>query len=491
MQTAMRLCIKDLQHRWPYILALELLIVFRAVLDILLPIQPMQIFQCLNISGVLMWPLIILLTALVVQSDPLVGDRQFWLTRPITWRSLLAGKIMFLFCTINLPVLILQSAALIANNLSPFDHLSTLCRKQLLLALILLIVVSLASVARSLAQLIVAAIGIYALNSVLMGLMLFPLILAFSNSAPNWGSAENVRIFFCAVPLILTILFLIWLQYSKRKASRLMAIMLFSFSLIAFSLVPMDLWRPLALFRARMTGLFRSQSPVAIELRNEPSYRYKGVWPKYESLEDTAGIALPVRITGIPKGQELINEYLHFFISAPDGSNWESGWVGICGVNTTAENPALNIVPLDGEYSLTALINLRYYKRVQKSPVHVRASLAFRLYGLPIQTKLPQNKLISLMDGKMRCGQFQQQNLIQPVCIFGEAPSIVLNYNARNLSFAPSSNITTIWDSMYLSGAPTPSEALISIRQEEAWFETTLDIPEIQLSNYFYPKIKP
>src|SRR5687768_13366660 len=35
------------------------------------------------------------LVMLMVHQEPLVGDRQFWVTRPYSWRSLIAAKAMF------------------------------------------------------------------------------------------------------------------------------------------------------------------------------------------------------------------------------------------------------------------------------------------------------------------------------------------------------------------------------------------------------------
>src|SRR5229473_2455346 len=41
----------------------------------------------------------------VIQGESLVGDRQFWVTRPYEWKKLLAAKILFILVLINLPML--------------------------------------------------------------------------------------------------------------------------------------------------------------------------------------------------------------------------------------------------------------------------------------------------------------------------------------------------------------------------------------------------
>ena len=46
----------------------------------------------LNLLLPLVWACV---AALAVQEEPLVGDRNFWTTRPYRWPSLLGAKLMF------------------------------------------------------------------------------------------------------------------------------------------------------------------------------------------------------------------------------------------------------------------------------------------------------------------------------------------------------------------------------------------------------------
>jgi ABC-type transport system involved in multi-copper enzyme maturation permease subunit len=47
----------------------------------------------------------------VIQGEALVGDRQFWITRPYEWKKLLAAKVLFVAFTINVPLLIGMSCS--------------------------------------------------------------------------------------------------------------------------------------------------------------------------------------------------------------------------------------------------------------------------------------------------------------------------------------------------------------------------------------------
>src|SRR5882762_1486822 len=48
----------------------------------------------------------------IVQGETLVGDRQFWITRPYVWHRLLAAKLLSVFVFFNLPLFIVQTVLL-------------------------------------------------------------------------------------------------------------------------------------------------------------------------------------------------------------------------------------------------------------------------------------------------------------------------------------------------------------------------------------------
>src|SRR5260370_15946505 len=62
---------------------------------------------------VLSWTFLI---ARLVQGEPLVGDRQFWITRPYDWYKLLASKLLSILVFIHLPLFIGQIVLLRMGN---------------------------------------------------------------------------------------------------------------------------------------------------------------------------------------------------------------------------------------------------------------------------------------------------------------------------------------------------------------------------------------
>jgi hypothetical protein len=74
----------------------------------------------------------IFLIVRVVQGELLVGDRQFWVTRPYDWKQLLAAKLLFVLAFINLPFLCMGAFLLARAGFPPTHYLVGLLWTQLL-----------------------------------------------------------------------------------------------------------------------------------------------------------------------------------------------------------------------------------------------------------------------------------------------------------------------------------------------------------------------
>jgi hypothetical protein len=82
----------------------------------------------------------------LIYEEPLTGDRQFWVTRPYRWQSLLAAKILFIFIVINLPLFVAQLCLVAAAGFAPFQHFSRVLALNLTLNVLLLPLATLAVV---------------------------------------------------------------------------------------------------------------------------------------------------------------------------------------------------------------------------------------------------------------------------------------------------------------------------------------------------------
>jgi hypothetical protein len=104
------LCIfrKDVHHLWPAILVVILLTVVHAIFEVRgSPVNVPETARVNSIANLLTMLLPLGLWFLVAQAvyqETLPGDRQFWLTRPYRWTSLLASKILFAVVFISIPL---------------------------------------------------------------------------------------------------------------------------------------------------------------------------------------------------------------------------------------------------------------------------------------------------------------------------------------------------------------------------------------------------
>ncbi len=93
--------------------------------------QPGIVEGLLNMMIPLAWACLI---AQAVHQEPLVGDREFWMTRPYRWPRLLAAKALFAALFVHVPSFLTDAAILAARGYNPIKALPQLLVKQLLLA---------------------------------------------------------------------------------------------------------------------------------------------------------------------------------------------------------------------------------------------------------------------------------------------------------------------------------------------------------------------
>jgi hypothetical protein len=164
-------------------------------------------------AGVLRFLIVIswlILISRLVHDEELVGDRQFWITRPYTWYGLLAAKLLYLVVFIGVPFLIMQAWLLHHAGLYPTHLVPALLKNLLYIALIFLLPL--------LAIAAVTATFVRYISSVLGGFIyLFAVVAVTVYSAPDSLGAPYIGYLTSAVLLALIVAALV-LQYRTRKA---------------------------------------------------------------------------------------------------------------------------------------------------------------------------------------------------------------------------------------------------------------------------------
>jgi hypothetical protein len=310
---------KDAKHLWPELtLHTVLLIAFAWIVPLgWPPHQPTSFpFQILPAFLHLLLPILwLVIVSRLVHDESLVGDQQFWLTRPYTWTSLLASKLLFLSAFIFLPFLLMQCYLLFHAGLHPLPALPGLLLNLFYLILICFLpFLVLAAVTSTFPRLALSII------SGLIYLIVVALLFAYFTSGQT--PPPQAAPILATVSTVLVVGILLF-QYSKRRSlyARL--------ALIALPLVATSL-----LFLLPSDALFHNAYPLATG-PNAPHISFDPT----ASQEDQSGgsritmnnlvmVRLPITLTGVAPADVFNGEAVSYTLDSTTGSplHYASSW---------------------------------------------------------------------------------------------------------------------------------------------------------------------
>ncbi|HEY4357184.1 MAG TPA: hypothetical protein VGN16_15650 [Acidobacteriaceae bacterium] len=124
MKQALLVFRKDVHHLWQELGVYLLLLAAYAVAAPQVwpgktPIGLLAVF--VTLLKVLMAASWLVLITRAVHADSLVGDEQFWITRPYRWTSLLGGKLLFVAVCVAMPFVLMQWALILEAGLNPLS----------------------------------------------------------------------------------------------------------------------------------------------------------------------------------------------------------------------------------------------------------------------------------------------------------------------------------------------------------------------------------
>jgi hypothetical protein len=322
-----------------------------------------------------------LITVRVVQGESLLGDREFWMTRPYRWPLLMAAKALFLLVCLNGPLLLAEIFLLHHAGLpltaSTFTGLLLL---QLEFALILTFpAAALASITESLVQWVL----------VVLGLLLFALVLSWLpwNKLPTvLAGQENIASYLGAAIIIPALAFALFWQYARRRVwqSRL-------FLLLAVIAIPV-------IIEIATTSTFRNsayperssdQLPFHLSTTGEDG----GHEYFQNSFSADSTIGLPLTATFSDSNTVLKADGYRITLTGDNGWHWQSPWT----------NRSIQLSPDQPRTTLD--FNMPYDSLGPLSQVHPKATveLAYTLYRLdPTQRIATAGDPFSL-PGSIKC----------------------------------------------------------------------------------------
>jgi hypothetical protein len=296
------------------------------------------------------------LVARIIHAEPLVGDRQFWITRPYKWKKLLAAKVLFLAVWIGVPYLVAQSIILAEAGFHPPAYVLGLLGNLLVMsAIFLLPVFALAAVTTNFARLTLTVMGS---GAVLLGYTYFinGASNAYTPSIPYTNPFLFPLLFAgCAVAITL--------QYATRRVWLTRALLIVVSLLIAVSV---SAYRRQSLVdRAYPQPSASATAPITV------SHTPNKYGPDDARTWDGENyIDLPVNFSGVAEGWAVFANDFKFTITAADGSQWISPWQEFHERARAGDN-----------YSKLSLpISPALYERFKSAPVTLRITFAVTRY---------------------------------------------------------------------------------------------------------------
>jgi hypothetical protein len=343
---------KDTRRLWPEIL---LSIMATAAIVCVLPLQwtspPTTIWGAnnarmmdigmlgrgLTLLLVISWAILIVRS---IHAEGLVGDRQFWLTRPYVWIELLGAKLLFLAAFVFLPLVIAQCLLLVLAGLNPLASVGGLAFNLLLIAgMLVLPLVAIAAVTADFTRMTLTVLAIllgvgvlvsvvtmhlsFGVEGSLIGKLLFLALgdpFLPSNGAISVGHHSQLPI---AVLLLAVCGTAIALQYALRRTplSRMVLLSL-PIALTVLVLLTAHGSGPANPFTDPTYPPLAAGATPPVQLSYAPDEKH----PLYVSRgESPVGISIPLGFSGLAADSAVIaGPYPRVTITGADGFTWSA-----------------------------------------------------------------------------------------------------------------------------------------------------------------------
>ncbi len=299
----------------------------------------------------------LVLIAGVVHDESLVGDRQFWITRPYTWPGLLAEKATFVLLFLHLPLLLMQLYLLHHASLDIPPAIPDLLHFHLrLIAILTLPFFAIATVTATFGrQLITVLAGIAYIAGI--GNLGFRI---FSRRALAPGTETAFLTLFAIL-----LLALILLQYATRRTrlSRLLLAAVPVLLLLLTLLVPTR-----QLIERAFPPAVASES---LTFDPDPNRQEPGPANSPLVFDQSVMLSLPVHLTGLPPGTRLKGNAVSLAIRTPDGFHWTSPY----------QQTGADLYAGFDRPTIPVGLPIAVFNRIRNTPVDLDLSIALTRYS--------------------------------------------------------------------------------------------------------------
>ena len=376
MKQALHIFGKDVRYLWREIL----LVLALAALFVYVETRGRVVD---NPFGMLLMPASCWLIARLIQAEALPGDKQYWVTRPYFWKSLLGSKLLFIAAFVSLPILFVQLVIVIAGGFPFWKSLPGLLWTQVLFWFCMSL--PLAALSATIAGIVPLILTIFVLFVATVG-PLFVLPFGY-DLGTLLGPFEWVKDAVLVLAVAAAASLVLRAQYKTRATlfSRIFLAAGGAVAAIAYIYLPL----PLA---------FAVQSSISQQRFDGSSLRAglaEAPLRQNQYLQDLVRVRVPISVDGVPPGIDVQADALRMQFQWPDGRVWKSSPREMVGL----QKRAIEGNVFDG----VMLVSRRLSDAERNRPVTLRGAVYLTLFGnARSRTVAVKKKPVNVMDG-MQC----------------------------------------------------------------------------------------
>ena len=314
---------KDIRHLWP---ELTLYIVLLTAFGLVTPQlrEGARFFGTMlglfaNLLNVLLPVVMFLLIIRAIQDESLVGDQQFWVTRPYAWTSLLGAKLLFIVVCIILPFAAMQCSLLLQAGLNPLASIPGLLLTLLYFVVIVWLTMTVvAAVTSTLAR---------AFLSLVAALVIWAGFLTLISSFGD-GIRTTPPIGFTTGAILLggLVTGILLYQYASRNTSRSRIALLTTAALFLVLMCCVFRQYPAGVMSALIRHHYPASTNAAEHLNFDSSPgAYQDSLGRVRAHSGFFSVILPVHLEGLDPSARIHEANLSFTVDAP-GYHYTSPW---------------------------------------------------------------------------------------------------------------------------------------------------------------------
>ena len=384
----------------------------------------------------------------VIHDETLPGDRQFWITRPYSWKSLLGAKALFILAFINLPMFLADVAIVRAYGLHPLGaELLGLLWSQVLLTIIFVFPIAvLSALTAGFVQLIFAILAPCVI-ALVVAIILPEVVLG-----GFWGPSAWVKTYY--VFLVISVAapaILVW-QYSTRRTAVARFLAVSSATLaVLLTLIP---WSVAFKIQSWFSKRSVEQHLAHVDFDSSSKWLTRAVIEQ----NDRVRVELPLNVTA-PPGMSAKPEGFSVQLEAPDGTMWHADQFLLTYASKMGQ-----------ELSLEITVDGAFYRKVKDEPMKVRGSLYLTIFGNHQTARVPFGDQSVPVPGVGVCAASAGAKQKSYFLICSSAfrfPPVLVSYRLLETTKEGAQQVWTSTQPRAISYSPFPAEpGIVPVNQD-------------------------